>query len=125
MAKILIVEDDGLIAADLADTVSEHTGAETIVVPSLAEAEPLTEAGLDFAVLDINVLGGNTYELARRLRALGVPFAFASGSRRNDLPADLQSCLFLAKPCRLADITEALDAAMPAAMRLGGKRNGA
>ncbi len=112
MSCIVIVEDEGLIAADLAAVVQMHTGAEPMVVASVAEALRAVAEGCDFAFLDVNVLDGSTFEFARLLAGRGIPFAFTSGSRRSDVPADLRSEVFVSKPCKERELIAALDAGL-------------
>jgi DNA-binding response OmpR family regulator len=50
------------------------------------------------AILDIDVVDGKTYELARRLRRRRTPFIFVSASRREEVPAELRAAPFIAKP---------------------------
>ncbi len=57
------------------------------------------ERPFDFALLDINLGPDTSYDIARRLREQGVPFAFASGygdSAR--LPDDLSDAINVGKP---------------------------
>lgn len=98
--RILIVEDDLLVALDLETIAADEEGARVTVCPSIAEAERLIAGqSFDFALLDIDVLDGKTFGLAMRLMALDVPFAFISGSRFEDVPDALRSVAFLRKPC--------------------------
>ncbi|MCJ2087216.1 response regulator [Methylobacterium sp. E-005] len=79
--RVLLVEDDYFIAADLR-TWFEESGAEVLgPVPSVDEALALiagTDA-IDAAVLDINLQDDLVYPVANALRARGVPFLFATG----------------------------------------------
>jgi CheY-like chemotaxis protein len=80
--RILIVEDEYLIATDLADLLAEH-GA-TVVGPAgnVQEALALVDregAKLDGAVLDINLRGERSFPIADRLLALGVRPIFTTG----------------------------------------------
>lgn len=107
MLKIMIVEDEPLIAMDLAQVVSEKTDADIHVVSSAAAALRVLDE-TDFVFLDMNVVDGKTFELARKLSELGIPFAFISASRHCELPKDLQLKRFISKPCTDSDIDLAL-----------------
>lgn len=98
--RILIVEDDPFIALELEAVVTEALGGavEVRVAGSLASATAMAEEPLDFALLDIDVVGGKTFGLAAMLAARGTPFAFASASLPADLPETLQSARFVGKP---------------------------
>jgi DNA-binding LytR/AlgR family response regulator len=79
---LLVVEDDYLVAADLAASL-ELLGAE-VVGPAGSVEEALTlvenEGGrLDGAVLDINLRNERVYPVADVLAARGVPFVFTTG----------------------------------------------
>ena len=58
----------------------------------------LAAAAFDAALLDIDVLDGKTFGLAAMLHERGTPFAFVSGSRREDVPQPLRSIPFVPKP---------------------------
>jgi CheY-like chemotaxis protein len=78
--RILIVEDEYFVAADLRRLL-EHEGA-IVVGPvggleaglALAESEQL-----DAAVLDVNLEGVVSYAIVDRLRERAVPYAFLTG----------------------------------------------
>jgi DNA-binding LytR/AlgR family response regulator len=79
---LLVVEDEYLVAADLAASL-ELLGAE-VVGPAGSVEEALTlvenEGGrLDGAVLDINLRNERVYPVADVLAARGVPFVFTTG----------------------------------------------
>jgi CheY-like chemotaxis protein len=80
--RVLIVEDDYLIAADLAYSL-EDLGMEVVgPAPSVEAALQLLEdegERLDGAVLDINLRDQRVYPVANALTARGVPFVFTTG----------------------------------------------
>jgi CheY-like chemotaxis protein len=78
--RVLLVEDEGLIAAMVADML-EDLGAEVVgPAASVAEGVALAETGgLWAAVLDINIRGASVDPVAERLTARGIPFLFATG----------------------------------------------
>ncbi len=85
--RILIVEDEALIALDLACAVEDHDGEVIGPVASVAEALALLEmVPVAGAVLDANLRDGVVTPLARRLLDRGVPFVIHTGT---GLPADL------------------------------------
>lgn len=80
--RILLVEDEYLIAVDLVRSF-EATGAEVVgPVASVDDALDLLDdtEHLDGAVLDINLQGEMAYAVADALTARGVPFLFASAT---------------------------------------------
>ena len=109
--KILIVEDEGLIAFDLAVSVSERLGNEVFTADSVAEARARLQSNdVGLALLDVDVRDGKTFGLARELLAKGIPFVFTSAVRRGDVPGDLSPLPFLAKPCCYPELFRLLDA---------------
>ncbi|WP_043838681.1 response regulator [Muricoccus aerilatus] len=82
--RILVVEDEALIAMLIEDSLHE-AGAEIIgPAPSAVEALGLIGAArvgglLDAAVLDVRLQDGTSLIVADKLAALGVPFVFVTG----------------------------------------------
>ena len=81
MAKrVLIVEDDALLALDIAQQMSD-AGFE-VVGPATSVAKALrlvTEVGCDAAVLDVNLGIVTGAPVALELKARGTPFVVLSG----------------------------------------------
>ena len=76
---VLIVEDEPLIALDIA-TAFERAGAATVAARTLADARRLVEReGLSAAVVDLGLADGDTDEICERLTARDVPFVLHSG----------------------------------------------
>jgi CheY-like chemotaxis protein len=98
--RILLAEDEYLIAYDLRDALAS-AGAE-IVGPFATLAETvgcLKEGGaIDAAVLDVNLRGEMIYPAADALTARGVPFLFATGYDQESLPERFATSLRLEKP---------------------------
>ena len=106
MTMILILEDDPLIALDMAMTVEDDGDAEVVVAGTLAEAGKLNLNDLDVAILDVNIGHQTSYAFARQLRGAGISIAFASGSRRSEIPVDLSDVPFMSKPCSRSKMLE-------------------
>jgi DNA-binding response OmpR family regulator len=104
--RVLIVEDDPLIAMDL-ETIAAETGAVPTVCSSVREAlERLEAAEFALALLDIDVTDGQTFGVARRLKERQVPVCFVSAVRSADIPADIADTPLVAKPYRVAELKE-------------------
>ena len=87
--RILVVEDEYMVAEDLRIEL-EEMGAEVLgPVPSVAGALALLARGArpDAAILDVNLGGEMVFPLAEALRERGVPFMFATGYDAWSLPA--------------------------------------
>lgn len=114
--RILILEDDPLIALDL-QLILEDEGHEVIgPCASLAEAQSYGSPGIDLALLDVDLPDGKSFDLAARLIEGGVPVSFVSASTRAELPPHLGDVAFIAKPYQHAAIRNSLTlACSPAA----------
>ncbi len=103
--RVLIVEDDPHIALDLEVIVAQALDAEVVFSRSVARAKAilahkaLLARSVDFALLDVNVTDGKTFEIAVMLRMRQVPFVFLSAAQPEQLPDDLRDAPFIAKPC--------------------------
>ena len=87
--RILVVEDEYMVAADLARAL-EDRGVDVIgPVGSIEDALELlgAEDRIDGAVLDINLRGERAYPIADALRERKVPFIFATGYDAWSIPA--------------------------------------
>lgn len=95
---VLIVEDDFLQAANLAEVVEQHLDAEPLAVASVSEALKIIPDNIELAILDIEVVGGKSYPAARKLMRNDIPIIFVSANARAFLPDDLKEIPFLSKP---------------------------
>lgn len=118
--RVLIVEDDPFVALDLESIVQDALEAmaqdapeaQVHVAPSLADARNVMHAAdfhaADFAFLDIDLMDGRVFEIARLLRERSVPFAFVSASARAEVPQALRDAPFIAKPYKVWQIAQSL-----------------
>ena len=105
--RVLIVEDDYLLASDLALRI-ENAGYGVIgPFPSVDQAlNAIDGERPSVAILDVQLLDEKSYPVADRLVEIGVPFVFLTGYTKFDLPGHLQQRPILAK---LADQSKLLD----------------
>jgi two-component SAPR family response regulator len=98
--RVLIVEDNFIVADSLKDLVTAYGGVVAGMVPDIEKALAATADGsADVAILDIDLKGTNVAPLARRLGQSGVGFVFLSGySDESLLPEDLRGRPRLDKP---------------------------
>jgi CheY-like chemotaxis protein len=108
--RILIVEDEPLVAMSLKEMVDEWFTANVVVEPSVAAAKKALRGPFDFAFLDVQVTNGKTFEIAHMLERKSVPFVFVSASPQNQLPSDLHTVPFISKPFSSAQIERVLRA---------------
>jgi CheY-like chemotaxis protein len=98
-ARVLVVEDEAMLAMMLEDMLAELGHAVVASAGSLEQAEALIRrGGFDLAVLDVNLAGRPSYPLAELLRERGVPFLFATGYGRGGLPEAWKEAPVLQKP---------------------------
>ena len=97
--RILVVEDDMLIAVLIEQTLQELGCVVVGPVGKLEAALRLAVSeALDAAILDVNIRGGLVYPVAGQLRTRGVPFALASGYGDWALPEAFRYQPRLTKP---------------------------
>jgi DNA-binding response OmpR family regulator len=98
-ARVLVVEDEFLIALEITSRVEEAGYVVVGPAGTLEQALALAEGcDLDAALLDINLLGHSSAPVASVLKRRGIPFAFVSGYDRGFLPSEFQDAPFVAKP---------------------------
>jgi CheY-like chemotaxis protein len=76
----LLVEDESLVSM-MTEDVLDQAGCEVLLAMRLSEALELARtAQFDFAILDVNLGGGQTsYPIAEVLLAKRIPFFFVTG----------------------------------------------
>jgi DNA-binding LytR/AlgR family response regulator len=96
--QVLIVEDNSLLSSHLAEIVETTLKAEPILASSVSEAMGAVADSLVLAFLDIQIVEGNSYPVARSLVAVHVPIIFVSGNEPQTVPDDLKHVPFMIKP---------------------------
>jgi CheY-like chemotaxis protein len=98
--RILVVEDDYVIAAELAESLTEFGASVVGPAASVAEALALIvrEVPLDAAVLDVNLGSENVFPVADALEQRGVPYVFATGYDQRIIPARYAAARRFEKP---------------------------
>jgi DNA-binding response OmpR family regulator len=111
--SVLILDDEVLVAFDIGDELAHRGWQVSDVVCTLDAAATAIQAKRpDLALLDMNLRGRHSFDLARDLVAQGVAVVFLSGNTANDLPDDLQGCAFLGKPVNYDRLHETLVSAV-------------
>ena len=107
--KILVVEDDFYLATDTARALS-GAGADVLgPCPTEAAArEQIADVAPSAAVLDINLEGGRSFDLARELKGAGTPFIFITGYDQEVIPEEFEGITRLQKPVTFKMIITAL-----------------
>ena len=113
--KVLVVEDEFIIALDLSETVQDLGYELEGPFEGNEDAfEALEDEGLpDAAILDVFTADGEIYPLADRLVAAGVPIVFHSGHVTPDeVKARYPEAQACAKPCPPDRLIDALQEAV-------------
>jgi two-component SAPR family response regulator len=108
--RMLIVEDNFVVADALRFMLTGYDGVVTAIVPSreLALAS-LAIDPVDVVILDINLNGTSVVPLAEHLRRLGIPFVFLSGYCDEELlPEHLRAHPRLDKPVEAERLVRAM-----------------
>jgi DNA-binding response OmpR family regulator len=108
-AKVLIVEDEPIVAFEI-ENILQEAGFEIVgCVGSLNKAlATLKDTDCDIAVLDANLRGDSAAPMAMALRERGRPFLFVSGFERANLPAAFLDEPLLAKPFEPGELVAAV-----------------
>jgi DNA-binding NtrC family response regulator len=107
--RILLVEDEALIAWDTAERI--RTCGVDVIGPaaSVAQACALLDSDApDAALLNINLRSESIQPLLDKLRRRGVPFIFATGYSQDTLPDEFAGCTFISKPFETGTFMQAL-----------------
>jgi PAS domain S-box-containing protein len=97
--QVMIVEDEMLVALDLQESVRSLGYAVVGPFGRLAEAiEGAAAQPIDFAILDLNLNGEMTYDLAEELERRGIPIVFTTGYESEAIKGRLSNCRVLNKP---------------------------
>lgn len=96
--RFLIVDDEPIIAMELA-TLAEEAGFAATVVNSIdAALAEIARTACNAAVLDANLRGNSAAPIARRLRASGLPFIVITGYAADQLGDWVGDAPVIAKP---------------------------
>jgi len=108
-AQILIVEDEFLIADDLARAVRHAGGIPVGPVGTVDGAEELVRnRPVDAAIVDLNLRGRMAAEFVKRLSATKVPCLIVSGYGADGFPESVSGIPRLEKPVSPASVVQAL-----------------
>jgi DNA-binding LytR/AlgR family response regulator len=118
--KLLVVDDQFLVASLAEDIVLEAGAHEAVIATNESEARTALERPdrFDGAVIDVNLGDRPGFELARALLKSGIPFVFATGYGGDiALPDEFRGIPVVAKPYT----AEMLVAPLAEAIRRGAK----
>lgn len=111
MARVLVVEDEPLIAMMLEDWLVEMghqpVGAFDCIDTAVTV---LDKSGVDIAILDVNIRGRLSDPVADILLERAIPFAFATGGSSQPIDARFSDVPTVAKPYDFAAMRAMVDA---------------
>lgn len=109
--RILIVEDEMLIALHIEDTLTQ-LGHQVVTAITTSEAERIIAGGdIELALVDYKLTDGNSEALMGRLQAAGVPFIVCSGISDDSARGSVsRQAPFLSKPFTSDALIDAVSA---------------
>jgi DNA-binding response OmpR family regulator len=132
LRRILVVEDDALVAFDNEHGLSDAGFTVIATVDTAEDAERcIAQGGIDLVLADISLRGDRTgIDVAKAAHAAGIPLLFVTGQCPSEARAFAAGCL--AKPYSRADLLAAIAAIearkagrktrrLPRALRLFGE----
>jgi hypothetical protein len=108
-SRVLVVEDEFLIAAMVQDMLSD-LGYDCLGPLITLEAGVAAAASEQFeaAIINLVIQGRHSYEIVEILAARGIPFCFASGLGKEDVSEPWRDRPFLTKPYTLVNVRDFL-----------------
>lgn len=104
--RILIAEDDGLIAEDLRVSI-EREGATVDMASTVAQALALLDRFiLNGVILDCRLVNEASVTVAAALGLRQIPYVVVTGYAAEVLPVELRGAPYLAKPFRSRDLID-------------------
>ena len=111
--RILLVEDETMIAMMVEDFLIDLGWEVVGLAGSLDNALAMArDADIDAAVLDVNLNGKDSYDVADILEGREIPFVFASGYGAIGICDRFRGVPVLTKPFQPADLERSLRQAM-------------
>lgn len=103
--RVLVLEDEYLLADDLARILGQH-GAEVVgPIADLRQARAaLRQDGFDAAIMNVTVRGHKAFDFADELTRQEIPFMFLTGFAAKSIPARFRHVNVLEKPCVAREI---------------------
>ncbi len=112
--RVLVVEDEALVALQLEDMLTDLGCA--VIGPAARVNQTLDlrdGCRLDAAALDLNVAGELVYPVADALAHRGIPFIFATGYGADCLARPYRDRPVLQKPFLLGQLRQTMLASLP------------
>jgi CheY-like chemotaxis protein len=107
--RILLLEDDFLIAMHVESLCRDHGAADVVVKHSLDEVDEKVVADFDVAIIDVMLSGVSALPFAERLAKTRAPFVLASAYVDvEEVAKDFPGVPVIGKPFAGDDLVEAV-----------------
>ena len=108
ITRLLLVEDEPLVAFDNEHALGDAGYTIVATVPGVASAVAALSDSVELVVSDVRLADGSGVEVARAAQAAGIPVLFVTG----DMPAEARALAAgcLAKPYAPRDLVAAIAA---------------
>lgn len=118
MKRALLVEDEGVVAL-LIESMLTDLGYQVVgPFPRLAKAIDIAQSEtFDLAVLDVNLNGTPSFDVAELLLRKGVPLVFATGYGGQGIPSHLGDIVVVQKPFKGQQLAAAIAQAFARPLR--------
>jgi DNA-binding NtrC family response regulator len=121
--KLLVLEDEALIAMEVEQLCREHGASEVTTLRRVEElgARPFTDFPYNAAVLDVLLADHSTIEFAKQLMERRIPFVFATGyAASENLFEAFPGITVIPKPYEGSTLIEAIAESVARARISGG-----
>ncbi|PBP91108.1 hypothetical protein CCL20_02425 [Pseudomonas syringae] len=109
LPKVLLVEDETMLATLMEMMLDDLGFATAYHASTLNEGIEYARNGeYDLAILDINIIGGDSFPIAAATADRGIPFMFCSGYGRLGIPDAWLDRRCVAKPFSAEQLSQAL-----------------
>ncbi len=111
--KVLVIEDEPLILMLIEDLLADCGCVIVAVATNLEDAmSRVQEKSFDVAMLDVNLNGKQTFEVAKTIDSMQLPFVFSTGYGSVGIPPHLNHVPVLQKPFGEKELAAALAAVL-------------
>jgi len=108
--RVLVVEDEGLIAMLLEDMLIELGHDMVASAANIEDARAhAASRTIDLAILDVNLGRQSSRPLATDFRARGIPYILATGYNRSGLDKEWGDGVVLEKPFHVKALSAAIE----------------